>query len=86
MWSVDTADVIRRGPPCRHRAGRSRRGRRPVADARQRRPGRDGPVGGLSLQARADGDYVTAEPAGAQPLDADRTAIGPWEEFELITG
>jgi len=29
---------------------------------------------------------VTAKPAGAQPLVADRTAIGPWEKFELITG
>ena len=31
-----------------------------------------------------DNDYVTAENAGALPLIANRTAIGPWEEFDLI--
>ena len=30
-------------------------------------------------------DYVTAENAGAAPLIANRTAIGAWEEFDLIT-
>jgi hypothetical protein len=29
-------------------------------------------------------DYVTAENAGASALIANRTAIGPWEEFDLI--
>ncbi len=29
--------------------------------------------------------YVTAENAGAQPLIANRTAIGPWETFQLVT-
>jgi hypothetical protein len=28
--------------------------------------------------------YVTAENAGAAPLIANRTAIGSWEEFDLI--
>jgi hypothetical protein len=28
---------------------------------------------------------VTAENAGASALIANRTAIGPWEEFDLIT-
>jgi hypothetical protein len=42
------------------------------------------PDGSISLKAQADGDYVTAENAGAQPLIANRTAIGTWEEFDLI--
>ncbi|HEX4791643.1 MAG TPA: arabinofuranosidase catalytic domain-containing protein [Actinospica sp.] len=40
--------------------------------------------GSISLRAHADGDYVTAENAGAAPLIANRTAIGPWEEFDLV--
>jgi hypothetical protein len=43
------------------------------------------PGTGISLRAHANGRYVTAENAGAQPLIANRTAIGPWEEFDLIT-
>jgi len=27
---------------------------------------------------------VTAESAGAQPLIANRTAVGPWEEFDIL--
>ncbi|GAA5187867.1 hypothetical protein GCM10023322_37170 [Rugosimonospora acidiphila] len=38
----------------------------------------------ISLRAHANGDYVTAENAGAQPLIANRTAIGPWEQFDLL--
>ena len=34
-----------------------------------------------SLKAHSDGEYVTA---GASPLIANRTAIGQWEEFDLI--
>jgi lysophospholipase L1-like esterase len=41
--------------------------------------------GSVSLRATANGDYVTAENAGASSLIANRTAIGPWEEFDLIT-
>ncbi|GAA4817238.1 discoidin domain-containing protein [Streptomyces ziwulingensis] len=37
----------------------------------------------VSLLALATGHYVTAEAAGASPLIADRTAIGPWEKFTL---
>jgi hypothetical protein len=33
----------------------------------------------------ANNRYVTAENAGAQPLIANRTAIGGWEQFDLIT-
>ncbi|MFI0719427.1 fascin domain-containing protein [Streptomyces sp. NPDC021224] len=38
----------------------------------------------ISLRAHANGDYVTAEDAGASPLIANRTAIGPWEQFDEI--
>jgi len=39
----------------------------------------------ISLRAHANSDYVTADNAGASPLIANRTAIGPWESFDLIT-
>ncbi len=38
----------------------------------------------ISLRAHANGDYVTADNAGASPLIANRTAIGPWESFDEI--
>jgi chitinase len=38
----------------------------------------------ISLRAHANGDYVTADNAGSSPLIANRTAIGTWEEFDLI--
>jgi hypothetical protein len=38
----------------------------------------------ISLRAHANGKYVTADNAGASPLIANRTAIGPWEEFDMI--
>ncbi|MGW5355951.1 DUF7910 domain-containing protein, partial [Streptomyces sp. NPDC004031] len=38
----------------------------------------------VSLRARANGDYVTAENGGAAPLIANRTSIGPWEQFDLL--
>jgi len=37
-----------------------------------------------SLLAQVNNRYVTAEDAGAQSLIANRTAIGPWEQFDLI--
>jgi hypothetical protein len=37
-----------------------------------------------ALRAGANSKYVTAESAGATALIANRTAIGPWEEFDLI--
>jgi hypothetical protein len=45
-----------------------------------------GPTTGkvVSLRARADNKYVTAESAGASPLIANRTAIGGWEQFDLL--
>jgi hypothetical protein len=48
------------------------------------------PVGGgpattvVSLRSRANNMYVCAENAGAQPLIANRTAIGTWEQFDLL--
>ncbi|MFF7196915.1 hypothetical protein ACFZAM_24825 [Streptomyces sp. NPDC008079] len=44
------------------------------------------PGGGtvVSLRAHANGQYVTADNAGAAPLIANRTAIGPWEQFDEI--
>ncbi|CAG7645789.1 DUF7910 domain-containing protein [Actinacidiphila bryophytorum] len=38
----------------------------------------------VSLRARANGQYVTADEGGASPLIANRTAIGPWEQFDLL--
>ncbi|MEY9968295.1 hypothetical protein ABIA33_006379 [Streptacidiphilus sp. MAP12-16] len=38
----------------------------------------------ISLRAGVNNDYVTAERAGATALIANRTAIGPWEKFDLI--
>jgi hypothetical protein len=38
----------------------------------------------ISLRAHANGEYVTAENAGAAPLIANRTAIGPWEQFDEL--
>jgi lysophospholipase L1-like esterase len=38
----------------------------------------------ISLKARVNGNYVTAENAGAAALIANRTAIGLWEQFDEI--
>ncbi|MEN3306229.1 MAG: alpha-L-fucosidase 2 [Micromonosporaceae bacterium] len=38
----------------------------------------------ISLRAHANGRYVTADNAGAQPLIANRTAIGGWEQFDVL--
>ncbi|GAA2336319.1 ThuA domain-containing protein [Dactylosporangium salmoneum] len=38
----------------------------------------------ISLRARINGKYVTAENAGAASLIANRTVIGPWEQFDMI--
>jgi len=39
----------------------------------------------VAFRAHANGLIVTAENAGANPLIANRTAVGPWEEFDLTT-
>jgi GH25 family lysozyme M1 (1,4-beta-N-acetylmuramidase) len=38
----------------------------------------------ISLLARANNRYVTAASAGTEPLIADRTAIGSWEQFSVV--
>ena len=38
----------------------------------------------MSLRAHSDNEYVCADNAGAASLIANRTAIGPWESFDLI--
>ncbi|WP_066365518.1 GDSL-type esterase/lipase family protein [Herbidospora mongoliensis] len=38
----------------------------------------------IALRSRANNQYVAAEAAGAQPLIANRAAIGPWETFQVI--
>jgi len=38
----------------------------------------------IALRARVNGLYVCAENAGALPLIANRGAIGPWEQFDVI--
>ncbi len=38
-----------------------------------------------SLRSAINGRYVTAEAGGAAALVANRTAIGPWEQFDLIS-
>ena len=38
----------------------------------------------ISLRAGINGRFVTAEAGGAAALIANRTAIGPWEQFDLI--
>ena len=39
----------------------------------------------VSLMATVNSRYVVAENGGAAPLIANRTAIGPWEQFDLAT-
>ncbi|MFC1401420.1 xylosidase [Streptacidiphilus cavernicola] len=38
----------------------------------------------VSLRARANSDYVTAENAGASALIANRTSVGTWEQFDVV--
>jgi hypothetical protein len=38
----------------------------------------------VSFRAHANGKYVTADNAGANPLIANRTAIGSWEQFDEL--
>ncbi|WP_063819199.1 GDSL-type esterase/lipase family protein [Herbidospora cretacea] len=40
--------------------------------------------GNIALRSRANNLYVAAEAAGAQPLVANRTAVGPWETFQVV--
>ena len=42
------------------------------------------PATTISLRAHANNMYVCADNAGANPLIANRTAIGPWETFDVL--
>jgi hypothetical protein len=69
--------------------GRMLKGQLPLTATRPTQPvvSRDGGGGTsmvVSFRAYANGRLVTAEHAGAQPLIANRTAIGGWEQFDLI--
>ena len=41
--------------------------------------------GSVSLLAKANGKWVTAENGGASPLIANRGVVAGWEEFDLGT-
>ncbi len=38
----------------------------------------------ISLKAAANGNYVCADNAGASPLIANRTSVGPWEQYTVL--
>ncbi|MFD4530426.1 xylosidase [Streptomyces sp. NPDC058470] len=38
----------------------------------------------ITLRAKANDAYVTADDAGAASLVANRTAVGPWEQFDVL--
>ncbi len=44
----------------------------------------DLPSSVISLRARGNSQYVCADSAGDSPLIANRTEIGPWEQFDLV--
>lgn len=44
-----------------------------------------GNSGASSLRSRANNRLVAAEGAGSDPLIANRTAVGPWERFDVIS-
>jgi hypothetical protein len=68
--------------------GKMLKGQIPLTATRPTQPnpgsGDGGPSSVISLRAHANGRYVTAENAGAAALIANRTAIGGWEQFDLI--
>lgn len=56
-----------------------------MVDALRILTGTGPPPGGSSLLAQVNSRYVSADNAGANPLIANRDAIGPWERFTLAT-
>jgi hypothetical protein len=42
------------------------------------------PDSSVSFRAHVNSQIVTAESDGVQPLIANRTAVGPWEEFDFL--
>jgi hypothetical protein len=55
---------------------------RPTAPVTGSTPPSTGTV--ISLRARANNNYVTADNGGSSPLIANRTAIGAWEQFDQL--
>jgi hypothetical protein len=68
--------------------GRMLKGQLALTATRPTQPNGSSSGGGtgsvVSLRAHANGLYVTADNAGASPLIANRTAVGGWEQFDLI--
>jgi hypothetical protein len=68
--------------------GRMLKGQIPLTPTRPTQPVANSGGGGannvISLRARANGLYVTAERGGTQPLIANRTWSRSWEQFDLI--
>jgi len=47
--------------------------------------GSGAPIGAtIAIKAMANDQYVCADSAGADPLIANRTAVGPWEQFTVV--
>ncbi|MEV0405052.1 hypothetical protein [Actinoallomurus sp. NPDC050550] len=64
--------------------GRMLKGQIALTATRPTQPVVTGGTKVISLRSRANSDYVTAENAGASPLIANRTSIGPWEQFDMV--
>jgi hypothetical protein len=67
--------------------GKMLKGQSPLTATRPTQPivgGGGGTTTVISLRARANSMIVTTDNAGAQPLIANRTAIGTWEQFDLL--
>jgi hypothetical protein len=68
--------------------GRMLKGQLPLTATRPTVPVSSGGGGGgtqvISLRAHANNLYVCADNAGANPLIANRAAIGPWETFDVL--
>ncbi|MFJ1584034.1 xylosidase [Streptomyces sp. NPDC088197] len=67
--------------------GKMLKGQIALTAVRPTQPTTTTPGGGtgtvISLRARVNNNYVTAENAGAAALIANRTAIGVWEQFDM---
>jgi hypothetical protein len=67
--------------------GRMLKGQLALTPTRPTQPVVSGSTPGtvVSLRSSANNQIVTADNAGASPLIANRTTVGAWEEFDLIT-
>jgi hypothetical protein len=70
--------------------GRMLKGQLALTSTRPTQPVVSGTSGGgtgtvISLRSLANNQIVTADNAGASPLIANRTAVGAWETFDLVT-